>query len=85
MRDTLGGFAPTVVLHHPHGTDTAQTWAASWSGLEASSPTVGSWASAIRHHNPWGEPRRQELPTVLDRTRSEPTCDVVVAPLRSNK
>lgn len=82
MRSAFRDFDPEIVLHHPHGTDTAQTWAASWSGLREDLPSVGSWASAIRHENPWDEDIRQDLATVLlrTRTRREPTIDVVVAP-----
>jgi hypothetical protein len=81
VREEVRGFEPTVVLHHPHGTDTARTWALSWSALRTALPSARTFASAIRHKNPWASSERQPLDQVLRDTRSadDATIDVVVS------
>lgn len=67
---------PTVVLQHPHTTDSIRTWAAGWSGLERALPTVQTYASAGRYYNSEGE--RSRLIDVLSRTKRGSTLDFVI-------
>lgn len=71
-------FKPTVVLQHPHITDTPNIWRVAWSCLSRDYPTVRTYASGIGYAGWRGEPRRS-LREVLDGTRSETgVADVVV-------
>lgn len=72
MRRLVKDFKPTVVLQHPHYTDTPRTWRMPWKSLEKTyKPTV--WASGICHYrSPKGGPiREKKLSKVLDQTRSD--------------
>ena len=40
-------FKPTIILHHPHTTDNAATWRASWNALARRHPTLRAWASGV--------------------------------------
>lgn len=62
-------FHPTIVLHHPHTTDTPRIWSHAWKRLTQELPSVGAWGSAIRYHNFDGPPR-DELERVLSGTAS---------------
>lgn len=80
MQQAFASFRPTLVVHHPHTTDTSQSWRASWSGLEANLIGMGAWLSAIRWRNPNGR-ERQALSDVLARTHGSAVqpIDIVVA------
>ena len=67
---------PTVVLQHPHTTDSTRTWAAAWARLMKELPSVTAYASAGRYYRDDGE--RSTLDEVLRTTKSGPTIDVVV-------
>lgn len=62
---------PTIVLHLPHKTHSAQTWAQSWARLEARlAPATTTWASAIRYRKGYARPPVPLGFKLLDRTRS---------------
>ena len=51
MRELAWEFGPTMILHHPHSSDSPRIWATAWSGARESLPGRGGgrhvWASAI--------------------------------------
>jgi hypothetical protein len=67
---------PTVVLHHPHVTDSKMTWRAAWMALERALPSVKLYASAGRYWNPDGP--RSPLDETLALTKKGPTVDFIV-------
>jgi hypothetical protein len=78
MRRAIVRFEPTVVLQHPHSTDSANIWRVPWAGLTRDHPSIRTYASGIGYFNCYGPPRRP-LRDVLVGTRSESdVADVVV-------
>ena len=78
MAAAVRRYKPTVVLQHPHATDSPNIWRNSWVRLTRLFPSVQTWASAIRYSNPTAAPRKP-LANVLAQTRSdEGVADVVV-------
>lgn len=72
MRALVAKFKPTMLLHHPHFTDTPNIWRPAWYGAQALMPQMRTWASAINYYNfynPGSEPRGV-LTKVLDSTSS---------------
>ena len=74
---------PTLVLHHPHQTDTWETWQGGWSGVRQHLDSVRTYASGIAYFS-WDsklrhplEPRRC-LDRVLQRTRCGDVMDICV-------
>ena len=63
MRDLAGDFKPTIILHHPHSTDTPRIWATAWRGARALLPEKHGgrhiWASSIGYYVDDGKPRAQ--------------------------
>jgi hypothetical protein len=68
MRNLARDFRPTVVLHHPHQTDSPNTWRGAWAGLRAALPTVEAWASGITYRHDGGK-CRASLAKVLKATQ----------------
>lgn len=69
----------TIVLQHPHTTDSVRTWVAGWSGLKGTLPTIKEYASAGEYYypkNPGNE--RSELGKVLAKTKNCHTIDFIV-------
>ena len=78
MAEATARFRPTVVLQHPHSTDSANIWRMPWACLARDYPSVRTYASGIGYFN-WNGPARQPLREVLAGTRSESgVSDVVV-------
>ena len=72
-------FNPTIILQHPHTTDTPRIWTTAWSAAIKRYPLLKSWASGICYWN-HGQPCRAELSEVLEKTASCPRpVDVVVS------
>ncbi len=80
MRKVAAQFQPTVVLHHPHSTDSSRIWSVGWGGVKKREKTVRAWASGIHYHNGGGGKPRTSLESVLRATASgDPhVIDVVV-------
>jgi hypothetical protein len=81
-------FKPTVVLHHPHQTDSARIWAQGWAGLRGrgrklrlpEGKEIHSWASGIAYYNCR---RDASLDAVLRATRGGDRNDLdIVLPLQ---
>lgn len=70
MRKMAKRFKPTVVLQHPHTTDTPRIWRQAWLAIQNDYPSVKTWASGICYHNN-RERRRAPLDSVLKGTRTE--------------
>lgn len=84
MRELVKEFRPTVILHHPHSTDSPKIWSTPWSGALGFLPQdrggqVHSYASGIAYYNDLEAPR-QKLHDVLTGTRccDNHVMDVVV-------
>ena len=72
MRRLAKSFRPTIILHHPHSTDSARIWATAWSGTREFLPRKQGlrhlWASGIAYYNGDGK-LRGELSAVRRSTR----------------
>lgn len=72
MRADAEDFSPTLILQHPHGTDTPNIWLMAWRAIEKRFPNLKAWASAIGFYNfmnPEGE-TRSSLEKTLRQTQS---------------
>ncbi|HNW79888.1 MAG TPA: hypothetical protein PKJ91_00235 [Methanoregulaceae archaeon] len=67
---------PTIILQHPHTTDSVRTWSQAWSGLLEKIPTVNSYASAGLYYK-WGEQCRSPIDNVLNATKMGATLDFI--------
>ena len=72
MRDRAKNFKPTLVLQHPHSTDTPNIWRMPWLSLSKEIPSVRAWASGIGYYRD-GRPRAP-LKRVLELTRGGEHC-----------
>lgn len=81
MRRVVDEFGPTMVLQHPHTTDTPNIWGAPWGSLKKRYPAVKAYASGIGFYNPDG-PVRGSLDSVLKATRSSDGVFDIVVPMR---
>ena len=85
MRKLTRDFRPTMILHHPHSTDSPRIWLTAWSGARAFLPRGSGgehvWASGIAHYNGGGK-RRGKLHDVRRATRccGEQVVDILVKP-----
>lgn len=61
-------FKPTIVLQHPHNTDTPKIWNVEWNVLKKELPSVEHFASGIKYSNK-GAQLRDSLSNVLDKTK----------------
>lgn len=76
-------FKPTLVLHHPHQTDTWEIWQGGWSGVRQHLDSVRTYASGIAYFR-WDsksclplKPRRS-FDGVLQRTKCGDVVDICV-------
>lgn len=74
MDRLVAASAPSMVLHLPHGTDTARTWTASWKALTTQCRSIHAWASAISFFNINDEEPRADITAVLVATRGGCSC-----------
>jgi len=85
MRELAEKFKPTIVLQHPHSTDSPRIWSTAWSGarqlLPCSRGARRVWASGIGYYNDQGE-ERGTLRDVLCSTRccEKHVFDICVKP-----
>lgn len=77
MKQLVERYRPTIVLQHPHTTDSPNIWRMPWACLTRAVPSIRTWASSIGYHYFDGPPRRP-LEEVLQATRSAHVSDVVV-------
>lgn len=76
MRKLAKDFRPSVVLQHPHSTDTPNIWALAWGEIRRQFPALKAWASGIAYHNGVYDPRAP-LKKVAERTRGGAVVDIV--------
>ncbi len=69
MQALVKAFRPTVILQHPHETDTPNSWLTTWRHIENTLPSLRHWAGTIRYHNAHTSPR-QPLERVIQFTQS---------------
>jgi len=68
IRRVVSKFRPTVILQHPHSTDSPRIWLLPWSSLaETCNPALKDWASGICFYHKGGA--RSTLRKVLVGTR----------------
>lgn len=84
MLALVADFRPTLVLQHPHFTDTPTVWGASWRHLLSMTPSVRTWSGAVRYVRPtslYGKQRaitpRAPLSEVLAGTSSRGVADIL--------
>ncbi len=87
MQKLAKDFRLTIVLHHPHSTDSPRIWQTAWSGvrnlLANNNGALRYWASGIAFFNGLGVSTRvKKIDKVLVGTRScdEHVKDVIVKP-----
>lgn len=69
MRAIVARFRPTLILQHPHTTDSDRIWLLPWSALnKLYEPSLKDWASGICFYQRGGS--RRKLAQVLAATRS---------------
>jgi len=66
-------FQPSVVIQHPHSTDTPNIWRLPWASLQRTVPSVRAWASGICYFNRDDQPRAP-LQQVLALTQGGDAC-----------
>ena len=73
MRELTRKFRPTMILHHPHSTDSPRIWSTAWSGAREFLPCNRGarhvWASGIAYDRTLGQqvldlPQRQREPNI---------------------
>ena len=85
MRELTRKFRPTMILHHPHSTDSPRIWSTAWSGAREFLPCNRGarhvWASGIAYYRN-GAKRRGTLRDVRCATRccEEQIVDICVKP-----
>lgn len=67
-------YKPDIILHHPHTTDTPNTWNLSWKKVEKKLPSVQHYASGIKYYNSNDSPR-SSLEKVLEKTKKGDVVD----------
>lgn len=77
MEDVARRFNPTMVLHHPHQTDSPGTWSLGWSGLRDLASFQGEYASGIAYF-PQSYKARSALEDVLRATKGGDVIDICV-------
>jgi hypothetical protein len=77
-RRAIVAFGPTLVLQHPHTTDSPNIWHTPWLTLEKELPSMRTYASGINYKNKDGGRPRRKLPLVLERTKMGDVVDMVV-------
>ncbi len=78
MLELTKRFNPTIVLQHPHSTDTPRIWNTAWSGVRRNFPDLKAWASGIAYFSWNGEPRA-DLYDVLEATQGgEEAYDILL-------
>ncbi len=67
---------PTIVLQHPHTTDSIRSWGTEIKQLCFQGSSIESFLSSGRYHN-WGDPPRSSLTNILQATKIGSTIDFV--------
>ena len=76
MNSLLRRYKPSLILQHPHNTDTWEIWNTEWKSITRTHSFIKDYASAIRYYN-GGSKKRKTLKDVLNRTASAYILDVI--------
>jgi hypothetical protein len=68
---------PTIVLHHPHTTDTLKIWTPAWNKLTRTLPSVERYLGSGRYYNN-GDEQRSNITDVLNKTKMGDTLDFII-------
>jgi hypothetical protein len=70
-------FNPTIVIQHPHTTDSSRIWSQGWSGIRQLFPKLKQYCSGIcyYYHN---YEERSPIESVLKSTKNENVIDIVL-------
>lgn len=68
-------FKPSIVLQHPHHTDSSKIWNLAWKQLEKVLPFVTHYASGISYYNKKTGIPRSSIEKVLDKTKKGDVVD----------
>lgn len=79
MKKLARKHQPTIVLQHPHTTDTPNTWKMAWQFLSQDFPCVENFASAGKFYNADGPVRAKSINDVLTATRKGKTSDLILS------
>jgi len=72
-------YSPTVVLQHPHFTDTPRIWITGWTGVRRYIGTVDSYSSGIHYENMDGsEVREPNIIKVLAASKMGKVVDIIL-------
>jgi very-short-patch-repair endonuclease len=66
-------FNPSIILQHPHTTDTPNIWNLAWRTVEKELPNVKHFASGIKYYNHFGV--RDKIEKVLEKTKKGDVTD----------
>ena len=70
MRNVVREYNPTIVIHHPHQTDSRRIWMTGWSGVKEHIPGATMLLSGIAYYPRNNHPEtRQSIEEVLNGTR----------------
>jgi hypothetical protein len=78
MRALVQKFRPTIVLQHPHATDTPRTWTVAWAGIRRTFPNLKAWAAGIGWFHEKGGEIRATLEEVCAHTKSANVSEVII-------
>ncbi|MXW06900.1 MAG: hypothetical protein F4X56_01070 [Gammaproteobacteria bacterium] len=79
MRREAARFDPSIVIQHPHQTDSPKIWLSGWSGIKKILPSVEQGLSGIAYFpHPLHRAARQKLSKVLEGTKFGSNIEDVV-------
>ncbi|MXZ43766.1 MAG: hypothetical protein F4Z01_02120 [Gammaproteobacteria bacterium] len=79
MRSEAERFEPSIVIQHPHQTDSPRIWLSGWSGIKKILPSVEQGLSGIAYFpHPLHRATRRKLPKVIDGTKFGSNIEDVV-------
>lgn len=73
----MAEFQPTVVIQHPHTTDTPNIWRSAWNKLSNEVDSINHFASGIFYFDPTSDKPRGELNDVLESTKIGDVVDII--------
>ena len=70
-------FNPTIVIQHPHTTDSSRIWSQGWSGIRQLFPNLKSYCSGLCYFRNYGKKRRP-MKAVLKSTKTDNITDIIL-------
>lgn len=78
MQKRCDAIKPSVLLQHPHSTDSSKIWSVAWSGIKRFVPSVKIYSGGIHYANFKGGKQREPLEKVLKSTASESVQNTII-------